>query len=66
MIKVPAQCLDCGADYSGGHAWKGEPMKAGLRVFYKCGASMSIRVLSEDTYLILFKNCQSPSGVEEK
>lgn len=56
--KVPKKCLGCGARYLGGHAWMGEPMKDGLRVFYKCGASLSIKEnLGDGVYLLLFKNC---------
>ena len=56
-IKVPKHCLICGSEYAGGHAWIGESMEEGLRVFFHCGASMSVKVLSEDVYQILFKNC---------
>jgi len=58
MIKVPSKCLICGSEYIGGHEWIAEPMKEGLRVFFKCGASMSVRVIMEGVYKILFKNCQ--------
>lgn len=57
MIKVPAKCLCCGAEYQGGHQLPEKPMKEGLRVFYQCGASMSVKVLFEGVYQILFKNC---------
>lgn len=57
MIKVPKHCLICGSDYMGGHELPDKPMREGLRVFYICGASMSMKMLSEGVYQILFKNC---------
>lgn len=57
MIKVPDKCLICGADWSGGHRVPGKNMKEGLRVFYDCGASMSVEVLSPGIYYVLVKNC---------
>lgn len=57
MIKVPSNCLVCGREYAGGHELPDKPMKKGLRVFYRCGASMSVKVLIEGVYQILFKNC---------
>jgi len=46
---VPEKCMMCGAPYKGGHARPGDHMKMGLRVFYDCGASISI-----------FKDCSHP------
>ncbi|MEA1883757.1 MAG: hypothetical protein U9N62_04450 [Thermotogota bacterium] len=57
IIKVPEKCLVCGAGYLGGHELPTKPMKEGLRVFYTCGASMSVKILDENTYQILYKNC---------
>ncbi len=57
MIKVPSKCLICGSDYMGGHQLPRKEMKEGLRVFYDCGASMSVKTLGEGVYQILFKNC---------
>lgn len=57
MIKVPKKCLVCGSKYMGGAEWPNKPMRPSLRVFYDCGASMSLKVLAEGCYQILFKNC---------
>ena len=61
MIKVPKNCLICGAEWIGGCAKPETPFpETGLRVFYKCGASMSIKEdLGDGAYLILFKNCRN-------
>ena len=56
-IKAPAHCLVCGADYAGGHGLPFGRMTKGLRVFYKCGASMSVQTETEMAGFILFKNC---------
>jgi hypothetical protein len=56
-IRVPEKCLICGAEYRGGHALPNEKMEFGKRVFYDCGASMSVNALDENTYQILYKNC---------
>jgi len=63
MIKIPDKCLICGEKYMGGHALPNEPFKDGLRIFYHCGASMSVKTLKRPdetgggTYQILYKNC---------
>ena len=67
MIKVPECCMVCGSKYTGGSQVPQKPFKdKGERVFYKCGASMSIKEMKEysDTayYLILFKNCGQDKG----
>jgi hypothetical protein len=54
---VPAVCLCCGASYQGGHELPGQPMKIGLRIFYECGCTISIKNNSPDSCLILCKNC---------
>lgn len=56
-VNAPDKCLCCGAEYSGGSVWKGEPMKEGLRVFYKCGASLSYKRLNDFQVQILFYGC---------
>ena len=58
-IKVPSACLVCHSLYSGGHAVPYEDMKDGLRVFFRCGASMSAKDLGDGAWSILFKNCRS-------
>lgn len=57
-ILVPAKCLRCGAKWIGGHEIPGKPMKFQARVFYRCGAQMSIKRWSEYGCDILFTNCQ--------
>lgn len=57
MVKVPEYCLDCGAEYAGGNERIGNPIKEGSIVFYKCGASMSVKTSSDGFCQILFKNC---------
>jgi hypothetical protein len=58
IIQVPSGCLSCGAKWIGGNARPGDKMTKGLRVFYDCGASMSIKEdFGERCYHILFKNC---------
>ena len=59
MVVVPRNCLVCGDKYLGGHELPDYPMREGLRVFYRCGASMSVKILDEGVYQILFKNCQA-------
>jgi len=61
-IKVPKKCLYCGSEWIGGHEIPNKLMKPGLRVFYKCGASLSIRESNDIYCLLLFKNC----GKQEK
>ncbi len=68
MIKVPEKCLCCGALVSGGSDYPGKeftlrvdnrfgPEPRSGRVFYACGASMSVKGLGSGAYSILFKNC---------
>lgn len=65
-ILVPAKCLRCGAKWTGGHEVPGKPMKFGLRVFYDCGASMSVKRLRWGCCSILFKNCQGGNDGKEE
>ncbi len=66
MIKVPENCLACGAPWSGGHEVPGQMMREGLRVFYECGASMSVKNGSvEGVRNILFKNCSTGDNADE-
>lgn len=63
-IKAPAKCLVCGAKWAGGSCRPGERMKESYRVFYGCGASMSVKSPLKEydaisPYHILFKNCCS-------
>ncbi len=58
MIKVPDNCLVCGAEWVGGCQLPGKPIAENARVFYRCGASMSAKILTEGVYRILLKNCQ--------
>ena len=55
-FNVPETCLVCGAEWKGGHEVPGKPMKSGLRVFYLCGASLSVTVY-EEGYSLLLKGC---------
>lgn len=55
---VPEKSLCCGSDYYGGHEVPGKKMKFGLRVFYRCGASLSVHTKAQDgAWLLLSKNC---------
>jgi hypothetical protein len=55
---VPEKALCCGSHYLGGHALPGNKMRFGLRVFYKCGASLSVhRSAGDGAWLLLSKNC---------
>ncbi len=66
-IRTPDTCLACGAVYSGGSALVDARMKVGLRVFYRCGASLSVREdLGDGAYLLLFKNCSERLLREEQ
>lgn len=56
-VKVPERCLICGSEWVGGHQVPNEPMTHGLRVFYNCGSSMSMREGSLGAFNILLKNC---------
>lgn len=59
-VGVPDKCLICGARYIGGHATPKEAMSVGLRVWYECGAVMSIKPdaqIFEDTYYLKIHNC---------
>lgn len=62
--RVPATCLACGAAWTGGAGKPGDKMRFGRRVFYECGASLSIagdadeQNILEGAYLLLFKNCE--------
>ena len=56
-ILVPEHCLFCGANWNGGHEIPGKEMKVGLRVFYECGASLSIKEEFPEGCFLLTKNC---------
>lgn len=63
--KVPNQCMMCGAEWMGGHQVPGLPMKAGLRVFYRCGSSLSVwKDLGNGAYQLLLKNCFGPENAK--
>ncbi len=56
--KVPSQCMICGAPWLGGHQSPGLEMKAGLRVLYRCGSSLSVwKDRGDGAYQLLLKNC---------
>lgn len=56
--RVPENCLVCGAKYIGGHELPGNRMKIGLRCFYYCGSSISVRSEHHDgCFQILIKGC---------
>ena len=61
---TPNNCLICGSRYSGGATYKGEPMKEGLRVFFKCG-SMSFKKLDEGIFQLLVK-CTKEGEIKDK
>lgn len=59
MLRVPSKCLVCESRWTGGSQLPDKPFRGtGQRVFYKCGASMSIKEEFGNGYLILFKNCK--------
>lgn len=77
---VPEKCLICGAPWLGGCAVPGTRYpRAGLRVFFRCGASMSIIDRAKELYgndpasaayeddgycyFLRLKNCCSKDGV---
>lgn len=47
------KCPICGAEWIGGSCLPGEKMPEGLRVFYDCGCSVSVR-----DGCVLLKNCE--------
>jgi hypothetical protein len=51
--------LICQSLWAGGCAKPKKEMPPNRRVFFKCGASMSYKILDKGIYLILFKNCES-------
>ena len=65
MIKVPEKCPICGAAYRGGHEIPHYEMKEGLRVFYDCGASMSVKTIGDGVFQILLKNCRATPDKEK-
>ena len=61
---TPETCPNCGAKYSGGSTAPGDAMKPDLRVFYICGASISMQ-LRPDNKLLMLKNCSKlPESVK--
>jgi hypothetical protein len=65
-IKVPNLCLLCDAPYKGGHELPNNKMQKGLRVFYSCGSSLSIKENNQDYCLLLFKGCGTNESNLEK
>ena len=57
MPIVPKYCILCESEWFGGHERPGFQMKEGLRVFYKCGSSLSYKKTSDGIYKFLVKNC---------
>ena len=61
---TPEVCPNCGAKYSGGSTAPGDELKPDLRVFYICGASISMK-LRPDNKLLMLKNCSKlPESVK--
>ena len=57
-MKAPEFCLICGkGKFIGGHCCPGDEMKSGLRIFFKCGSSMSATDMGDGAWRILIKNC---------
>jgi hypothetical protein len=64
MPLVPETCMICGAKWMGGHERPGHRMRPGLRVFYDCGASLSVREgYHEGAFHLLLKNCWCEENV---
>lgn len=61
-MKCPECCPICGAEWIGGHCEPKEEMKVGLRVWYECGMSMSIKddgwPERRGNLFVLMKNCE--------
>lgn len=58
QFKTPKVCPCCGAPWRGGSQIPGEPLPLGARVFYRCGASLSIKEnIDGNALILLFKNC---------
>lgn len=62
-MKCPNKCPICGAGWIGGHCKPGEKVMVGLRTFFNCGASMSIKDSGWPEYrgdlFLMVKNCTS-------
>lgn len=62
-VNVPENCLCCGAKWIQGNERPGQPMKMGLRVFYECGASVSLLetqcIPCMGIYYLLITGCQN-------
>lgn len=54
---VPDKCPICEHPYHGGTVVPGRRMGLGLRVFYTCGASVSVSDLGDGMFQMLIKNC---------
>ncbi len=67
-IHAPEKCLVCGAGWIGGHCSPGDPMQDGLRIFFWCGASMSVKPVGavDGIFHILFKNCWAEKMTKEE
>ena len=72
LPRIPETCIICGASWKGGCERSGHRFpKLGVRVFYDCGASMSLIDRAKEwadhenyvedgyCYFIRFKNCNS-------
>ena len=57
LPKTPETCPKCGAKYSGGSTAPGDHMQPDMRVFYMCGASISLKDWGKDDPCVLLKNC---------
>lgn len=60
LPKTPETCPNCGSKISGGATHPGEDMVPDARVFYICGASISLRNWGskEESPHIMLKNCK--------
>lgn len=59
QVRVPPVCLCCGSKWKGGSQVPLDKFRVGLRVFYYCGASLSVaRYMGTGCYMLRFKNCK--------
>ncbi len=56
---TPETCPNCGSKYSGGGTGLGDEMVSDARVFYMCGASISLRIRPKGHKIIYLTNCSA-------
>ena len=58
-VMAPKECPICCAKWYSGHAEPMTQMEEGLRIWFACGASLSVRSLDDEgySYTILIKGC---------